>query len=83
MNNEKRLILKNINSKAFEEDFPIKLKYNRQYRINKKLKPQIALRLTLFKISKLEIERYFVTNFFFSENLRMLNKNYSECFFEK
>ena len=83
MNNEKRLILKNINSKAFEEDFPIKLKYNRQYRINKKLKPQIALRLTLFKISKLEIERYFVTNFFFSENLRMLNKNNSECFFEK
>ena len=83
MNVVKRLILKNLNSKTFEEDFPIQLKYNRRYRINKKLKPQISLRLSLFKISKPEIEKYFVVNFFYSENLKSLNKDNSEYFFEK
>ena len=71
MKNENKLILKNLNYKAFEEDFPIKIKYNRNYRINKKLKPQISLRLTLFKVSKPEIERFFLINFFYSENLRI------------
>ena len=83
MNVVKRLILKNLNSKTFEEDFPIQFKYNRRYRLNKKLKPQISLRLSLFKISKPEIEKYFVVNFFYSENLKSLNKDNSEYFFEK
>ena len=84
MSNENKLILKNLNCKSFEEDFPIKIKYNRNYRVNKRLKPQIALRLTLFKVSKIEIERYFIMNFFYSENLRVSEKkNISEFYFLK
>ena len=83
MKKENKLILKNLNCKTFEEDFPIKIKYNRNYRINKKLKPQISLRLTLFKISTPEIERFFIVNFFYSENLRIPEeKNKLEFFFK-
>ena len=82
LKNENKLILKNLNYKAFEEDFPIKIKYNRNYRINKKLKPQISLRLTLFKVSRPEIERFFLINFFYSENLRISeDKKKLEYFF--
>ena len=70
VNKENELLLQNLNSKIFEEDFPIKIKYNRNYRINRQLKPQVALRLTLFKLLKEENERYFFVNIFYSENLR-------------
>ena len=82
MNNENKLLLKNLNCKTFSEDFPIKVKYNRNYRTNKKLKPQISFRLTLFKQTKEEEERYFIINSFFSDNLRIPdNKIQSEFFF--
>ena len=82
MTQENKLTLKNLDCKTFQEDFPIKMKYNRNYRINKKLKPQISLRLSLFKISKAETERYFFVNYFYSDNLRIPDdKNKSEFYF--
>ena len=56
--------------KTFKEDFPIKIKYNRNYFLNKKLKPQIAFRMTLFRRTKIEFERYYLVNVFCSENIR-------------
>ena len=73
MNKENNILLQNLNSKIFEEDFPIKTNYGRNYRKNKQLKPQSALRLTLFKLDKEENERYFFVNIFYSENLRNPN----------
>ena len=68
--------------KTFKEDFPIKIKYNRNYFLNKKLKPQIALRMTLFKQTKIEFERYYLVNVFCSENIRNRDKkNLSEFYF--
>jgi len=82
LNKENKLLLQNLNSKIFEEDFPIKIKYNRIYRINRQLKPQIALRLTLFKLEKEENERYFFVNIFYSENIRYPSiNNKSEFYF--
>ena len=82
INNENKLLLKNLNCKTFSEDFPIKVKYNRNYRTNKTLKPQISFRLTLFKQTKEEEERYFIINSFFSDNLKIPdNINQSEFFF--
>ena len=75
MNKENNILLQNLNSKIFEEDFPIKTNYRRNYRKNKQLKPQSALRLTLFKLDKEENERYFFVNIFYSENLRNPNIN--------
>ena len=74
MSNKKLLILKNLNYKTFEEDFPLKEKKSykryRRYKLNKNLKPQIAVRIILFNIEKPEKERYYFVNFFYSENLR-------------
>ena len=68
--NKKLLALKNLNSKTFEEDFPLKIKSYKRYKINKILKPQISVRMTLFNIAKPERERYYFVNFFYSENIR-------------
>ena len=65
--NKKLLALKNLNSKTFEEDFPLKIKSYKRYKI---LKPQISVRMTLFNIAKPERERYYFVNFFYSENIR-------------
>lgn len=81
MNTENKLTLRNLNCKTFEEDFPIKIIFNRNYRINKKLKPQIAFRLTLFKVNQAEIERYFIINFFYSENLKILDEKSKSDFY--
>ena len=82
INNENKIILKNMIFKTFKEDFPIKIKYNRNYFLNKKLKPQIALRMTLFKQTKIEFERYYLVNVFCSENIRNRDKkNLSEFYF--
>ena len=82
INNENKIILKNMIFKTFKEDFPIKIKYNRNYFLNKKLKPQIALRMTLFKRTKIEFERYYLVNVFCSENIRNRDKkNLSEFYF--
>ena len=68
--NKNLLMLKNLNYKTFEEDFPLKIKSYKRYNLNKKLKPQISVRITLFNIDKPERERYFFVNFFYSENIR-------------
>ena len=82
INNENKIILKNMIFKTFKEDFPIKIKYNRNYFLNKKLKPQIAFRMTLFKRTKIEFERYYLVNVFCSENIRNPdNKDLSEFYF--
>ena len=82
LNKENKLLLQNLNSKIFEEDFPIKIKYNRNYKINRQLKPQISLRLALFKLDKEENERYFFVNIFYSENIRNPpNINKSDFYF--
>ena len=74
ISNKKLLILKNLNYKTFEEDFTLKEKksYKRykRYRLNKNLKPQIAVRIILFNVEKPEKERYYFVNFFYSENLK-------------
>ena len=82
--NENKLLLKNLDCKTYEEDFPLKIKYSRIYYKNKNLKPQRAFKFTLFKIIKPEIERYFIVNFFYSENIRNYNndKNKSEIYFQ-
>ena len=64
------LALKNLNYKTFEEDFPLKIKSYKRYKLNKNLKPQISVRITLFNIDKPERKRYFFVNFFYSENIR-------------
>ena len=68
--NKKLLTLKNLNHKTFEEDFPLKVKSYKRYKLNKNLKPQISVRITLFSTTKPERERYFYVNFFYSENIR-------------
>ena len=61
--------LLNIGNKSFEEDFPFK--YNSYMRqINKILKPQIAFRTSLFANKKPEKEKYYIVNFFYSENIK-------------
>ena len=74
ISNKKLLLLKNINYKTFEEDFPLKdiksYKRYKRYKLNKNLKPQIAVRIILFNVEKPEKERYFFVNFYYSENLR-------------
>jgi hypothetical protein len=60
----------NINYKSFEEDFPLKIRCYKRYKLNKNLKPQISVRITLFNVLKPERERYFVVNYFYSENIR-------------
>jgi hypothetical protein len=61
--------LLNIGNKSFEEDFPFK--YNSYMRkINKILKPQIAFRTSLFANKKQEKEKYYIVNFFYSENIK-------------
>ena len=58
--------LNNINNKSYEEDFIIKGNKNKKYNY----KPQISVRLTLFK-DKIHLdENYFLINFFYSENLK-------------
>ena len=68
--NKNLLMLKNLNYKTFEEDFPLKIKSYKRYKLNKNLKPQISVRITLFNIDKPERKRYFFVNFFYSENIR-------------
>jgi len=64
--------LNNINNKSYAEDFIIKGNKNKKYNY----KPQISVRLTLFK-DKIHLdENYFLVNFFYSENLK--NKPDSE-----
>ena len=64
--------LNNINHKSYAEDFIIKGNKNKKYNY----KPQISVRLTLFK-DKIHLdENYFLVNFFYSENLK--NKPDSE-----
>ena len=59
----------NIVNKSFEEDFSFK--YNiHMSKINKILKPQIAFRTSLFAKIKPEKEKYFIVNFFYSENIK-------------
>lgn len=61
--------LMNIGNKSFEEDFPFK--YNSYMsKINKILKPQIAFRTSLFAYKKPEKEKYYIVNFFYSENIK-------------
>ena len=61
--------LMNIENKSFEEDFPFK--YNSYMsKINKILKPQIAFRTSLFANQKPEKEKYYIVNFFYSENIK-------------
>ena len=69
---KKNIILKNLNNKTFEEDFIVKLKNNkyRYKRINKYLKPEVSVRITLFSITQPEKERYFYVNYFYSQNIR-------------
>ena len=58
--------LNNINNKSYAEDFIIKGNKNKKYNY----KPQISVRLTLFK-DKIHLdENYFLINFFYSENLK-------------
>ena len=68
--NKKLLTLMNIKYKSFEEDFPLKIRCYKRYKLNKNLKPQISVRITLFNVLKPERERYFVVNYFYSENIR-------------
>ena len=68
--NKNLLVLKNLNYKTFEEDFPLKIKSYKRNKLNKNLKPQISVRITLFNIDKPERKRYFFVNFFYSENIR-------------
>ena len=69
---KKNIILNNLNNKTFEEDFIVKLKNNkyRYKRINKYLKPEVSVRITLFNITQPEKERYFYVNYFYSQNIR-------------
>ena len=61
--------LMNIGNKSFQEDFPFK--YNSYMsKINKILKPQIAFRTSLFAKKKPEKEKYYIVNFFYSENIK-------------
>ncbi len=61
--------LMNIGNKSFEEDFPFK--YNSYMnKINKILKPQIAFRISLFANNKPDKEKYYIVNFFYSENIK-------------
>ena len=61
--------LMNLGNKSFEEDFPFK--YNSYMsKINKILKPQIAFRTSLFANKNPDKEKYFIVNFYYSENLR-------------
>lgn len=61
--------LMNIGNKSFQEDFPFK--YNSYMsKINKILKPQIAFRTSLFAKKKQEKEKYYIVNFFYSENIK-------------
>ena len=63
--------LMNINHKSYEEDFPLKVnRYRIVHEINKVLKPQISFRISLFSTKEQEKEKYFIVNFFYSENLR-------------
>ena len=64
--------LNNINNKSYEEDFIIKENKNKYYNY----KPQISVRLTLFKDKNHLNEKYFLVNYFFSENIK--NKPDSE-----
>ena len=64
--------LNNINNKSYEEDFIIKENKNKNYNY----KPQISVRLTLFKDKNHFNEKYFLVNYFFSENIK--NKPDSE-----
>ena len=64
--------LNNINNKSYEEDFIIKENKNKYYNY----KPQISVRLTLFKDKNHFNEKYFLVNYFFSENIK--NKPDSE-----
>ena len=58
--------LNNIKHKSYAEDFIIKGNKNKKYNY----KPQISVRLTLFK-DKIHLdENYFLVNFFYSENLK-------------
>jgi len=58
--------LNNINNKSYQEDFIIKGDKNKKYNY----KPQISVRLTLFK-DKIHLDdNYFLVNFFYSENLK-------------
>jgi hypothetical protein len=58
--------LNNINNKSYAEDFIIKGNENKKYNY----KPQISVRLTLFKDKIRLDENYFLVNFFYSENLK-------------
>ena len=61
--------LMNIGNKSFKEDFPFK--YNSYMnKINKILKPQIAFRTSLFANKNPEKEKYYIVNFFYSENIK-------------
>ena len=68
--NKKNLIqLLNINHKAYEEDFPLNAKKNKNY-LNKNLKSQIAFRIVLFATKKPENKKYYLLNKYYSENIR-------------
>ena len=58
--------LNNINNKSYEEDFIIKDNKNKNYNY----KPQISVRLTLFNDKNHFNEKYFLVNYFFSENIK-------------
>jgi len=68
-NRQNLIQLMNIGNKSFEEDFPFK--YNSYMnKINKILKPQIAFRTSLFANKEPEKEKYYIVNFFYSENIK-------------
>ena len=78
VSNKKLLTLMNLNYKTFEEDFPLKINIYKRYQLNKDLKPQISVRITLFSVIKPERKKKFCVNFFYSENLRKQNLVESE-----
>ncbi len=66
-NSHKNIIqLKNINNKAYEEDFILKEKKESKM----KLKPTISTRIAIFGKKESEDEKYFIVNLFCSENVR-------------
>ena len=72
------IALNNLCIKTFKEDFPIKIKDSKKNNINNNLKPQISARITLFNAEKPENERYYLVNFFYSENIKNSIKTENE-----
>ena len=61
--------LNNINNKVYAEDFPLK-ENDKITNLNTILKPQISVRIALLGNKEPENEKYFLVNFFYSENIR-------------